>query len=218
MSASRVSVVCIGVAVCLSCSDSHRYFRTEASAVEHFKNNQILFRESATRWQKLGDAESFSLDFSNAGGFSWNAFAFKPQGQLYQLIAGDGVVGSALTFDQAAARAGVGSEDLRWWLQTARQLQVCRVVTKGSGPPLQERYVQMYLRGSGTYGYGFLYAPTNNPRGWRGVIPDKLRIGAGPYLSRADVIADDWRYFEEVGPSGGSPEGHTHPDKDEEKR
>jgi hypothetical protein len=215
MQKTKFRLVCVVVLVCAGCRGWGRYFWTESGAIKHFTKNENLFDQAAARWVKQG-ASSFSLDFGKDAGFTWDDFRFTPHEASYDVVGKNGKLSASLTFDQAASLAGISPDELRWWIQTSRQLQVCRVLTASTGPPLSARYVRMYLRGSAEHGYGFIYLPPSDARGLRGVTPNQLRVGSGPYLSRLDFVGKDWRYFEESGPSS-SPEPHRHPGEEEEK-
>lgn len=190
-------LVCFLLALpaCFSAFDEQPYY-TRGQALSFFQQHQAGFTAAAQAWLDGHAHDSFHLSRHEHGRFYWNTTGLACSGATCRVRTGNGHETAALPFAVAAARAGVQPEDLRHWITVSRTLNLDGISMIGAGLPLDQRYLELKMRGSSRVAYGFIYVPDGHDVASRELI--QARKGAAPdhdFIFLQPLNAH-WAYFE----------------------
>src|SRR5205807_2486887 len=145
-----VALVCILFLTCCGFPVGERhYFASEAESVRHLEKNKRLFQQVVERWQAVNSTGTFEFYRWDSNSFTWNDTEIKPaKDSYYRVVKNRKVLAERTDFDHAASLAVVSTEELRWWTNISQTLQIYWISNVGVELPIDQRYVEVSLRGS----------------------------------------------------------------------
>ncbi len=180
---------------CFSGMNEQPYY-TRNQALSFFQQHQAGFTETAQAWLVRHANDSFHLSRRQHGRFYWNTTGLACGGATCRVHTGNGHETATLPFAVAAARAGVQPEDLRHWMTMSRTLNLDGISMIGAGLPLDQRYLELKMRGSSHIAYGFIYAPDGHDVASRQLIQDGKGAAPDHDFIFLQPLNAHWAYFE----------------------
>lgn len=195
---SLLALLCcflVALPACFLGFDEQPYF-TRSQALTFFTQHQTGFAEAAQGWLTQHSKDSFHFSRREHGRFYWNTTGLACRGATCRVRTGDGHETVALPFATAAARAGVPANDLRHWMAVSQTLDLDSISIVGAGLPVDQRYLELKMRGSSRNAYGFLYIPAGHDAAERQLIHSQKGAAPDYGFTFLEPLNAHWAYFE----------------------